>query len=344
MSDEASTKLFEAIAPMEGDPSNGSQPFEILRAGEYDHTSFGKVNVTQKDLDIAIENFRKSYQNGAEIPVDYDHSFRRNGTSTAAGWFTDLFRKGGSLFARVKWTDKAAELIRNGEFKYFSPEFTARYKDEFGNDHGFAILAGGLTNRPFLRGITEVSLSEASVEEEVAETHGAVADDTKSTDEAQPTELTEEVTPEAVAADDGSDETTITMSAADHATLVETAAQVKALSEALDETKQELRNERFSTIFSQAQREGRVDAKDETRDKWFSRLDKFGFEDTRELLFDLPADTVPVIERGETVDADIALEVEDGVDPDRASLDAKIKAYAAENDVDYAEAALKVAG
>ncbi len=99
---------------------------------------------------------------GAEVPIDYDHSFQRHGVSKAAGWLSSLRRQGNALVATAKWTGEAADAIRSGAYRFFSPEFANNFKDESGRSKGFTVLSGALTNRPFLKGMTPVALSEAA--------------------------------------------------------------------------------------------------------------------------------------------------------------------------------------
>jgi phage I-like protein len=116
--------------------------------------------VSVADLDQAVANFDRWKSMGQDVPIDYDHSFGQKGDSKAAGWFADLKRVGGSLIARVRWTQAAAEKIANQEYRYFSPEWTRDWTSEHGEGEGFTILAGALTNRPFLRGRTAVAMTQ----------------------------------------------------------------------------------------------------------------------------------------------------------------------------------------
>lgn len=137
-----------------------SAPFEVLRAGSFERAG-EEIEITEADLDQMVANFEAMRERGAdELPVDFDHSFAEGGESKAAGWIKALVRKGASLFARVKWTTAASQQIRDEEYRYISAEFHPDWTDEFGEAHGFTLLAAGLTNRPFLRGMTPVALSD----------------------------------------------------------------------------------------------------------------------------------------------------------------------------------------
>lgn len=148
-------------------PAEGtSERFEVLRAGKFSHPDFGSVQVSGSDLDQAERNFTLMKARGAAVPIDYDHSFRRSGNSRAAGWMESLERSGDRLLAKVKWTKEAAESIRSGAYRFFSPEFQEDFKDERGEGQGFTLLAGGLTNRPFLKGMAPVALAERIVSDD----------------------------------------------------------------------------------------------------------------------------------------------------------------------------------
>jgi phage I-like protein len=325
--DEAGQRLGDrymlAFAAPEIGADGVSEPFEALRVGNHIYAG-REIVITEADLDKAVENFERYWKPAGGVPVDYDHSFVESGDSTAAGWIVSMERRGGSLYEQVQWTPKAQQQIKDGEYRFYSAEFTGEWVNEQGHGEGFTVLAGALTNRPFLRGMTPVALSQAVVEQagkwtldhadklvpgEASsrdETRRGVADKTN-TDE-QPTTFTVEIDGEAreftaaevVAlhtAKADADKAKADAEAA-KATATAEAGKTEALSQRVDQLATELDTERFNTAFSQAQREGRVDAKPETRTKWEGRLEKFGLEATKELLEDQPADVVPVSERG----------------------------------------------
>ena len=63
--------------------------------------------------------------------------------------------------AKVEWTEPGADSIRNGEFRYFSPEFAPEWVHPKSGDAFTDVLTGGaLTNNPFLKGIKQVQTHE----------------------------------------------------------------------------------------------------------------------------------------------------------------------------------------
>ncbi|MCQ4171734.1 phage protease [Hafnia paralvei] len=96
--------------------------------------------------------------------IDYEHQTlhaTKNGKpAPAAGFFHTLeWREGEGLFAiNVEWTDAAAAMIANGEYRYISPVFNF---DESG--HVRVIFHAALTNTPALDGMDEAMLAATSL-------------------------------------------------------------------------------------------------------------------------------------------------------------------------------------
>lgn len=374
-------QILALAAPPEQGGGDISAPFEVIRAGDFKMDG-RDVKISEADLDAMVANFQRWQQMGAEVPVDYDHSFYEGGESRAAGWFTELARKGRSLFARVHWTEKAAELIRNREYRFFSPEWHPNWKAEGGEAEGPTMLAGALTNRPFLRGMTPVALSQeagaaawasTNLDELAAalrprlqngltaaastggawparisfsgdETRSEVPDPETTPAPEQPPE--NEPSPEEAEAASAREGETVTMSRSEADDLrrrageaTELRSSVEALSSRVDGLSSDLDHERFAADFGQALREGRVDAKDETRETWKGRYEKFGREDARALLFEMPADTIPVRERGSSDAEEMASEAPEGVDQEAHELDEVVKAHQREHEgLSYSQA------
>tara|TARA_B100000678_G_scaffold258338_1_gene237836 strand:+ start:2079 stop:3086 length:1008 start_codon:yes stop_codon:yes gene_type:complete len=74
----------------------------------------------QRVLDV-FEYNRKS----ADLVVDYEHGQEKlasaGHSAPAAGWIKELEIRDGAIWGRVKWTDRAANHIRDGEYRYMSP-------------------------------------------------------------------------------------------------------------------------------------------------------------------------------------------------------------------------------
>ena len=132
---------------------------QLLKVGKFEHSTYGRFDVDAAFLREIAANFEQYPQ---AVPMDYDHSFLTSGSTRAAGWITQVdIRAGGrELWGEVSWTAAAAQAIRDGEYRFLSPEFTSNWVDETGEGRGPALLAGGITNRPFLEGMPELSLAQ----------------------------------------------------------------------------------------------------------------------------------------------------------------------------------------
>jgi phage I-like protein len=136
---------------------DNSSTIQAMTLGEYSHPFYGDIKLTPE----RIQRFADSVNNkvrGTDLDIDYDH---KEYSGIAAGWVQAAEATPAGLALKVKWTQKAADHIRNGEYKYFSPEF----KDEWKHPktkvvHKDVLFGGALTNRPFLKDIAPVNMSE----------------------------------------------------------------------------------------------------------------------------------------------------------------------------------------
>ena len=106
---------------------------------------------------VALANSQKN-----PLPIDYEHHIlhsQQNGKEApSAGWMEYLYFNPQGIFADVRWTDKAAEYIKNGEYRYISAVFA--YDT---NGYVRKIFHAALTNNPALDGMDEVMVA-ASVQ------------------------------------------------------------------------------------------------------------------------------------------------------------------------------------
>lgn len=153
---------FQAIRNSEGKPVSEIQLFKM---GKFVHWSGETFTVDDSFINDMVSNFEAMHAESKDqkiIPIDYNHSSLEASAedAKAAGWIVGLNVKDDGLYAEVEWTSKAAEYIKNQEYRYISPEFAIDVTDEYGDSIDGAVLyAAGLTNRPFLKGMSSVSLS-----------------------------------------------------------------------------------------------------------------------------------------------------------------------------------------
>jgi phage I-like protein len=98
--------------------------------------------------------------------IDYEHQTlmkEQNGQpAPAAGWFKGMeWREGVGLFGlNVEWTPKAAQAIKEGEYRYISP--VIRFDPDTGRVTGLTMAA--LTNYAGIDGMQQASLSKLSAD------------------------------------------------------------------------------------------------------------------------------------------------------------------------------------
>lgn len=160
---------FQNIKLAEKDGKVTSE-IQLFKYGNFVHWSGEEFGM---DVDIAKamkDNFDRMKAESKDpehiVPIDYNHGSLSYGVdeAIAGGWITELSVKEDGLYATVQWTTRAADLIKNEEYRFISPEFAVDVTDEFGDSiEGPVLYAAALTNRPFLKGMEPVSLSIGKV-------------------------------------------------------------------------------------------------------------------------------------------------------------------------------------
>lgn len=104
---------------------------------------------------------------GADLPVDYEHQSldaeTKAGPVPAAGWIVALESRADGLWAQVRWTARAAELLAAQEYRYLSPVF--RFDPATGRVA--AVVGAGLTHSPNL--MLQAAASTGAAMEELLE-------------------------------------------------------------------------------------------------------------------------------------------------------------------------------
>lgn len=121
--------------------------FRLFQFGD-NPTSKGTFKL---DADGAAEVMAAYKTHGAEVAIDYEHqTFEAAGNgqpAPAAGWFVPQARPDGLWATNVRWTPRAAEMLRNREYRYFSPTFHVDKKNRITK-----LLPAALTNLPASHG------------------------------------------------------------------------------------------------------------------------------------------------------------------------------------------------
>jgi phage I-like protein len=130
-----------------------------LPVGEYQHPLHGKLDFSPTKL-AALAASVKNKTRGIVPDIDYDHKEDPAKGRQAAGWADDAEVRNDGLYLHVDWTPDAVADIKNKKYRYFSAEFTDTWTDPTGKVHQDVLMGGGLTNRPFMKNLMPVNLSE----------------------------------------------------------------------------------------------------------------------------------------------------------------------------------------
>lgn len=162
--DTASAQHFGYMVDLTGvqfAENSGGNPtswIQCMPLGTYNHPFFGEIEFTPEKL----KQFAASVHNkvrDTELDIDYDHKMN---SGEAAGWIKDAeIRNNDGLWIFVEWTKTAAAKIKEKAYKYFSPEFADKWQHpKTGAIYENVLFGGGITNRPFLKDILPLNLSE----------------------------------------------------------------------------------------------------------------------------------------------------------------------------------------
>jgi hypothetical protein len=139
---------------------------EILKTGAW-NTVKGKFTLAANDLGQMVENFAsdvRPHSSTHGLPIDEEHS-----KQAALGWLknptVEANDKGGhSLFMDAEWTRAGLAKIKDGTYKFFSPEVHFQHDDPEGTLPKLrnVLMGGGVTNRPLFKGLAGIPALTAS--------------------------------------------------------------------------------------------------------------------------------------------------------------------------------------
>lgn len=144
------TRKFSDLRPMK---------IPVGRIGEWKHPKYGVLKMSQQTFDDMIRNFKaKTIGRDPFVRIGHDKGTGDTwGSVPSEGWIQDLKQEGDILYALADPTNpQVVEAVRNGRFRYASPEYEENYRSkEDGSFKGAVLLALALTNEPFLTHLPE---------------------------------------------------------------------------------------------------------------------------------------------------------------------------------------------
>ncbi|WP_192378803.1 phage protease [Rhodococcus rhodochrous] len=163
--------------------SQGNVPttINLLKAGSWNTVWHGDFELTGTDLEEMVANFDEGVglveEDNKQAPVNYGHAMG----DKAAGWMKRLYTQAVNgtigLFADVEWTPAAEQAIKDGEWKYLSPEFNPRGFPWEDPEQEFAfvdnVLTGAaLTNIPLFKKLKPITASRIPTKRVKADAQG----------------------------------------------------------------------------------------------------------------------------------------------------------------------------
>lgn len=127
---------------------------QLTPLGEYKDSQGRPFRVTQEDVAAIIKNAAGKVNDAV---VDYEHQTLAGSQAPAAGWVKEYIDKGkDGLWGMVDWTGRAAEYLKNREYRYLSPVLLAEKKDADGFWRPSIFHSAGLTNTPQIDGMVPI--------------------------------------------------------------------------------------------------------------------------------------------------------------------------------------------
>jgi hypothetical protein len=157
---------FGYLADLAGasfDDATRTSWIHALPLGKYIHPMYGEIDASMERAQRLADSVNNNVR-GQQLDIDYDHKVK---DGKAAGWVQKAEARADGLWLLVEWTKKAYRAIKEKEYRYFSPEFVDEWQHPATrNVFKDVLFGGGITNRPFLKGILPLNLSELSFAEQ----------------------------------------------------------------------------------------------------------------------------------------------------------------------------------
>lgn len=140
-----------ALAGQGVEVSGVPEKIKLLPLGMVKSTK-GSFVVDEESFQLIREHFKGRR---IDLVIDYEHQTLDNVQAPAAGWIKDIALGPDAITAKVEWTPKAAEYLKNREYRYLSPVILVRKTDK----KAVALHSAALTNTPAIDGMFPLAAS-----------------------------------------------------------------------------------------------------------------------------------------------------------------------------------------
>lgn len=136
---------------------------QAFKFGKWEHPSYGDIVIDATVGEEFVSNFKNQVY-GNEIPYYYEHGLDPAKGMKRSGVIVDMEVREDGIYDKVRFTEPALNEIKNGEWRYISPEYREVWTDpETGNVYYNVRVGGSLTNDAFFKGMAPLNFSELAV-------------------------------------------------------------------------------------------------------------------------------------------------------------------------------------
>jgi Mu-like prophage I protein len=153
------TTYLVDVSGLAFDENSDSVWVHALPVGDFNHPIYGPIKVSVDRAKKFAESVIKKVR-GIDLSINYVH----NNNEGAAGWVRNAEARDNGLWLFVEFVKDAAQQIREKKWKYFSAELTDEWTNPEGKKFADVILGGALTNRPWMKNLLPINLSETVYE------------------------------------------------------------------------------------------------------------------------------------------------------------------------------------
>lgn len=121
------------------------------------HSQKGNFLVDEKSFEAIRQAFKGR---NVDLVIDYEHQTLADIQAPAAGWIKDIRLGEDAIIAKVEWTQKGGEYLKNREYRYVSPVVMVRKKDS----RATALHSMALTNTPAIDGMFPIVAHSLDIE------------------------------------------------------------------------------------------------------------------------------------------------------------------------------------
>ena len=143
--------------------------FQLSATGSFPHATTGLVQVIDDDAIAAIvQKFTEeaTKPNFPGVLVDWDHSsLDLDKPTEAAGWIVALQQRPDGLWGQVRWSDRGAEAVSGGRYRFMSPVWRQEDCLDLGEKkvRPLRLFNCALTNDPNIKGMVPLANSARPV-------------------------------------------------------------------------------------------------------------------------------------------------------------------------------------